>query len=289
MKEQVFSKGKDFLLDILYDVASSIMMAISINVFTAPNGIAPGGISGIAIIINHFTGLPIGTLNLAMNITLLLIGYKVLGRRFTFNTLKTIAIGTVFLDVILVNLPTYTSNPLLGALFGGVCLGASLGLVFLRGSTTGGLDIVTRLVQKKRPHLSMGRVMLILDFCVLGASMAAFGSIEVGLYGLISIFVTSQVVDAILYGADVGKLALIISDKSDEIARAVMSQLDRGATLLKGVGAYSSEEKHVLMCALRKQEFYRLKKLTYEIDPKAFLIVTEAGEVAGEGFKSLEG
>ena len=118
MKEQVFSKGKDFLLDILYDVASSIMMAISINVFTAPNGIAPGGISGIAIIINHFTGLPIGTLNLAMNIPLLLIGYKVLGRRFTFNTLKTIAIGTVFLDVILVNLPTYTSNPLLGALFG---------------------------------------------------------------------------------------------------------------------------------------------------------------------------
>ena len=256
--------------------------------FIAPNGIAPGGISGISIIINHFTGFPIGTLGLAMNIPLLLIGYKALGKRFTFNTLKTVAINTVFLDVVLARIPAYTSNPLLGALFGGVFLGSALGVVFLRGSTTGGLDIVTRLVQKKNPHLSIGRVMLLLDFCVLTSSMIAFGSIEVGLYGLITIFVSSRVVDAILYGADVGKLVWIVSSRSDEIARAVMEQLDRGATLLKGVGAYSSEEKHVLMCAVRKQEFYRLKKLTYEIDPKAFLIVTEAGEVAGEGFKSLE-
>lgn len=281
-------KIRGLLVDIAYDIVGSAVYAIGMHCFIAASNIAPGGASGIAIMINYLTGLPIGILTLLINVPLLLLALKFLGRAFTLKTLRTVVINTVILDFAVTPLVgQYHGDPLLGALFGGVLLGAGLAIIFLRDSTTGGTDIAGRLLRLKYPHIQMGRAMLIFDGMVLLASVAVFGTLEAGLYAMITIFATSQVIDGILYGVDKGSMALIVSDKSREIAAQVLSHMDRGATLLKGVGAYSGAEKEVMVCAVRKSQFHRLKSIVYESDPSAFVIVTEANEIIGEGFKKI--
>lgn len=283
------------LTDTMYDIVGSVIYAVGTLCFIAPNNIAPGGASGIAIMLNYQFGLPIGIMTFAVNIPLLLLAFKYLGRGFTGKTLRTVAISTVVTDFVVAPLLRFydvsmlgDNQRLLGALFGGVLVGTGLALVFLRDSTTGGTDIAGRLLQLKYPHIQMGRAMMICDAVILLASIFVFRSLESGLYGMITIFVNSRVIDTILYGADKGNLALVVSEHSHEIAKRVMEELDRGATLLKGVGAYSGVDKEVMVSAVRKSQFHRLKTIVYEVDPSAFIIVTEASEIFGEGFKQME-
>ena len=284
------STVRTWIVDVLFDVMGSIAYALGVHVFTAPNHIAPGGVVGVATLANYLSGerIPIGTASLVLNIPLILLAYRFLGARFANKTLKTLLISTLILDVAMKPLPVYTGNPILVALFGGVLIGAGLALVFMRGSTTGGGDIAARLLQMRYPYFSIGRAMLIIDFVVLLASAVVYQQLESAMYGLITIFATSRVLDSILYGLDAGRMVLVVSDHSEEIADGVIAMLDRSATLLHARGAYTKNDKFMMLSAVRKDEFHKLKDLVHRIDPGAFMIVAEAGEILGEGFKPIK-
>lgn len=273
--------------DIPFDLAGCFIFSIGLYCFTAPNEIAPGGVSGLSTLVNHLFGIPIGLVSFLFNIPLLLLALRFLGRYFTIRTLKTAGILSLILDVIMPFIPVYHGDPILAALFGGVCMGVGIGIVFMRGSTTGGADIASMLIQRKFPHLSIGRVILVTDFMVLLLATITYQNIETMLYGLIAIFAQTKMIDGVVYGIDSGRMAIVISNKEREIADTIMAQLDRGVTFLEGEGGYKGEKRRVLLCAVRAQQFARLKKIIHAIDPAAFVIVTEAGEILGDGFKQL--
>ncbi len=281
-------RAKSLILDIAYDIVGAFMYAVGIHSFLSPNHIAPGGVSGLSVLVNYLTGWPLGVLVLVLNIPLLLLAARFLGMSFTLKTLKTVAIMTVMLDVVMpLWLPVYEGNPILAALFGGVAMGAGMGIVFMRGSTTGGSDIASRLIQLRFPYMQIGRVLLLVDVVVLALAAIVYRNIETALYGMISLFTGSRIIDSLLYGLDTGQLCFVISEKNREIADEVMKQLDRGVTLLHGEGAYRGDGKKVLMCAVRKQQSYRLRAIIHEIDPTAFMIAADAGEILGHGFRPL--
>lgn len=280
-------KGKEFLLDILYDMAGGAVFAVGLGCFVGPAQIAPGGVSGLSIIINYLMDIPVGTMNLAINIPLLLLAWRFLGRRFTLKTLRSVFIQSLMIDLCALWLPVYTGERIMAALFGGVAIGMGLAPVFMRGSTTGGTDVVSRLIQLRFRHLSIGKLLFGVDLMVLLLSTAVFRNIETGLYGMICIYTSNRILDGILYGLDTGKVVLVISGKYREIAGTVMERLERGATFLHGSGAWSGEEKRVLLCAVRANQCFRVEEIVRSIDPDAFLIVMEANEIAGEGFRPI--
>jgi len=286
---------KTLAVDTAYDIVGSLVYAVGTLCFIAPNNIAPGGASGVAIMLHYLFGSPIGITTFLINVPLILLALRYLGRVFTMKTLRTIVINTVVIDFVVAPLIDRLDivlledgERLLGALFGGVCLGVGLAVIFLRDSTTGGTDIAGRLLQLRYPHVQMGRAMMICDAVVLLASILVFRSFESGLYGMVAIFVNSRVIDSILYGVDKGTMAFVVSSRSREIAGRVIREMDRGATLLKGVGAYSGEDKEVMLVAVRISQLPRLKRLVHEEDPQAFMIASEAGEILGEGFKRID-
>ncbi len=280
-------KAKEFALDLLYTVAGAAILAVGVSCFVGPAQIAPGGVSGLSILVNFLTGLPVGAVNLAFNIPLILLAWKFLGRRFTLRTLVTVLIQSVLMDVITLWIPVYTGERIMAALFGGVASGVGLALVFMRGSTTGGTDIVSRLLQLRYRHLSIGRLLFLVDVVVLLLSVAVFRNIEAGLYGMIAIFASGKVLDNILYGLDTGKVLLVVSGKNQEIAARIMETLKRGVTFLHGSGAWSGTERQVLLCAVRAQQCYRVEEIVRGVDKEAFVIVLEATEIAGEGFRPI--
>lgn len=274
------------LLDILHDILGAIGYSAGVIIFTAPNNIAPGGVSGLATIINHFfPNFPIGTISFIINIPLLIIALSLWGKKLTLKTLKSVAILSLITNIMSTYAPPYQGNPLLAALFGGVCMGVGLAVVFLRGSTTGGTDIVGRLLQKFFPAMQTGRAILVIDFCVLLLSAIAYHNIETFLYGMVAMFTSSKVLDAILYGADTGKIVMIVSDKKDEIAKTIIAETGRGCTFLKGVGAYTYADRDITLCAVRKHQYLALKKIIFKIDPNAFCMSLGAEEIIGYGFK----
>lgn len=279
--------AKKLAMDILFDIASGVVFAVGLTCFSAPNEIAPGGVSGISVLIRHLTGIPMGTAMLVINLPLLLLAWRFLGHAFTLRTLKTVAIHTMILNLAAVVFPPYRGDFIIAGIFGGLFVGIALAMVFMRGSTTGGGDIVSRLVQLKFRHLPIGKVMLGFDALVLIASVLVFRNIEAGLYGLISIFTTSKVIDGTLYGLYTGKVLLIISPKQQEIARQIMEKMDRGVTFLDGHGGYSGQEKQVLLCAVRAAEHHELEEIIKRVDVDAFVLTLEASEIRGEGFRSI--
>ena len=278
---------KKLIPDGLLMIAGSAVFAASVTVFSAPNEIAPGGLTGIATVLNYLFAWPIGTAILIMNIPVFLIGAAKLGIKFLAKTLFASVLVSVFIDLFTALIPAYTGNPMLAAIYGGLLSGTGLALVFLRGGTTGGADIAAKLISLKFPHISVGRIFLILDLCVILFATAVYRNVESGLYAIIFIFVSSQLVDRILYGADKGKIMLVISGRSKEIAGEIMLKLSRGVTLLKASGAYTGEDKQVLMCAVRLSETARLHTIVKSLDRDAFIIVADAGEISGEGFKPI--
>lgn len=279
---------KDFAVDILFDIAAAVLYAVSVNMFTAPNQIAPGGVTGLATILNYLLGVPIGITTFLINVPLVILGLIFLGKAFTLKTLKTVVFFSLFVDLLNPVLQPYTRDHLLASLFGGILMGAALGLVFLRGSTTGGTDILGRLIQLPMPHVQIGKLIMLTDGLILLLSTIVYHNIETAMYGVIVIFLDGKVIDTILYGYDTGKQLMVISDSNEEIGRRVMEELERGATFFQARGAYSNEEKDVLMCIVKRNQFGKVKRIIKEIDPDAFVIVTEAGEVIGDGFKSID-
>ena len=261
----------------------SLLTAVGLDMFLIPNKIAAGGVSGLATIAYYLFGFPVGLTMLAINIPLFIASLKLLGARFGIKTLFGFLTLSLFVDLLEPGLPSPTSDPLLASVYGGVIVGIGLGIVFRAGGTTGGTDLAARLVLKYF-STSSGQALLVIDGLVIVLAGIVF-SAELALYALISVFISSQVIDVVQEGVSHGRAAFIISDHEKEIAQAVLKELDRGATFFEGKGAYSLTKKGILLTVVNRSEVTRLKILVSEIDPSAFVIVANANEVLGEGFK----
>ena len=264
----------------------SILYALAYNIFYAPNLVAMGGLTGLGQVLNALIPvLPVGTTVFVMNVPLFFLGWKFIGGHLLVSSLYAMTFSSFAIDVMDMIYQFPPMDTMLAAIFGGALLGAGIGLVFSKGATTGGTDLIARLLKLRFAWLPMGTLVLIPDFIVIVLAAVAFGKVESALYGLVSLFITSKVMDMVLYGMDSSKVAYIISDACKEITDAVMA-MDRGATILHGEGAYSGDEKKVLMVAFKQKEIVPLKEKVNEIDPHAFLIVCDAHDVLGEGFRT---
>ena len=273
------------ITDLLYDIAGSILYAAGIYTFAKYARFAPGGISGLALILNYLTGLPVGITNLVLNVPLALISYKVVGREFLLRTARSMAVSTIFLDIIFPLFPAYQGQRIMAALYSGVFLGAGMALFYMRGSSSGGIDFIAMVVKKKRPYFSLGVITMVIDVVIIALGWPVFGDVDAVLYGVASTGVSTIVIDKILYGIGAGTLAIIITGKGKKIAGQIGEAAQRGVTLLKATGGYTELDRQVLLCACTKSEAYRLKNIVHEVDERAFLMFTETSEVFGEGFK----
>lgn len=268
-----------------YDILGSLLQALGVWCFVEPCRIAPGGASGIALLINHLSGLSVGALTLVINIPLLAASYLVLDREMTRKTVGTVLVMTLFLDYIVAPVaPQYVGDRLISSAFGGILVGAGMSLVFMHGSTTGGGDILAKLLQKRFPYLHTGYAIMLIDFVVIGASVVVFGELEAALYGIISMVCTTQTIDAILYGMNKGTMVLVASDRNQEIAQEIMIRLGRGTIFLESQGGYSRQRRQTLMCVVDRKQFYLVREIVNKWDPHAFVIASETREVYGEGF-----
>lgn len=272
--------------DLLLYFAGGFLYAAAVNVFLAPNEILLGGFTGVATVLNHLLGTPIGTVVFLLNVPLFVIAYFKFGFSFIIRTVIATFFSSVLIDVTALFLPVYAGDRLLSSLFGGILSGTGLGLVFLRGATTGGTDILSKLLQRRRPHMSMGRVILLLDLAVVLLSFAVYRSLETVLYSLVVIYVSAQAVDLTQTGLSHDKLLFIVTDKGERAVRAIVETLDRGVSVLDVRGGYTGTKRQMLFCAVRAGDAVRLTKAIREIDESAFIVISEISDILGEGFKS---
>lgn len=278
-------KLKKQAASVLFITLGAAAHAVCFNWCYAPNSIAFGGITGVAQIINALLPwAPVGVLAIVLNVPLFLLGWKLIGGKLLVGTLYAMLASSVFIDLLSL-FQWQPMEPVLAAIFGGVLLGVSLGLVFQHGATTGGTDLMARLLKLKLAWLPMGKLVLAIDLTVIVATAIVFGSLESALYGLVGLYISSIVMDGMLYGMDSARVAYIISDRDGDIAAAIVNDLDRGLTFLQGEGGYSGESKRVIMCAIKQRQIVQLKQLVKELDPAAFVIVCDAHEVLGDGFR----
>lgn len=260
------------------------MFALGFDMFLLPNELNAGGISGLAMVLVHLLGFgSVGLISVVMNLPLFILGGLKVGRKFFLGSLIGMVSSSVFLDLF-VWIPTVETDTLLAALYGGVLCGLGLGIVFMAGASTGGSDIIVRLLKLRWQNVPIGTINICFDLAVAVLTGIVFRDMSKALYSGVTTFVSGQIIDAVVYRFDYSKVALIISGHHDEIAQQIMRELGRGATFLRGEGAYSSQETKVILTAVKKQQLSELKRLVSEIDPDAFVIVQEAHQVLGDGF-----
>ena len=271
----------------LFIVLGSIVYAVAFDWAFVPNEIAFGGITGLGQIINHFVpAIPIGVGVMLLNVPLFIAGWHFLGGHLLISSLVAMFLSNAAVDGLALLYDFKPMDPLLACIFGGLLLGISLGMIFLQGATTGGTDIVARLLKLKLTWLPMGKLLMAADLVVILSVALVFGSLETALYGLVALYISTLVMDGVLYGMDSAKVAYIISDKPEEIAKVIIHDIDRSVTYLEGEGGYSGSSKKVILCAFKQKEIVPIKEAIKELDPNAFMIVTAAHEVLGEGFRS---
>ena len=281
------SKAKQLILSYLVITVASAIYALGFDWCYAPNQIGFGGITGLAQVINAAVPvLSIGVLVIILNIPLFFLGWRLLGGHLLLSSLYAMFISSVFVDLMAAFVTFKPMDPMLAAIFGGILVGLSLGLIFLQGATTGGTDLAARLLKLRLSWLPMGKLLMGVDLVVIAAAAVAFGNLSSALYGVVSLYISTVVMDMVLYGMDSAKVAYIISQRPEDISKGIFREMDRGVTILHGEGAYSGEEKRVLMCAFKQRQIVPLKHLVKEIDPTAFIIVCDAHEVLGDGFRS---
>ena len=277
-----------FLINVIWYCIGSLIFAVGVSVFISSNEISPGGLTGVATIIHHISGLSSGLFLLILNIPILILGFVKFGGKFIINTTVATVLNSVSLTLTEKMLPTFKGEKILAAIFGGALLGLGISLILRHGATTGGVDILAKLVNRKYRHLTVGRIILILDTFVVILAVLVYGNFESALYSVVSMFVSSKIMDTILYGGDKGKLVYIISAHPEEICRAVVKELSRGVTVVNVTGGYTGYNHKMLMCSLRVYEVATLYNIVERYDSKAFITITEAGEIIGEGFKRFD-
>lgn len=273
-------------------ILGSLMYAVAVSLFVNPLKFVAGGVTGLGILVNYLAPVvSTGVFVFVANIPLFIISWKKFGFSFIARTIFATALTSVFIDVLHVLGEQYGwffagEEKLVGAIFGGIIAGAGLGIVFLGGATTGGLDILARLLRLKFPHLSVGRLILICDFTVVLLSGIVYRSVESVLYSIVIVFLSSLAVDHIVAGRSHSKLLFILTDKSEEVTRDIIAICGRGVSVIPAQGGYTGQEKKLLMCVVRTHEVSKVRKVVASYDEKPFIIITDSSEVLGQGFKS---
>ena len=276
--------------DYLLITAGAMIYALSVNFFTAPNDIAPGGVTGLATMLNHLIYVPIGATALILNIPLFIWGAIEAGARFITRTVIASAMVSILIDLVSCIPFRYEGDRILAAIFGGILSGFGIGLILLRGGSTGGTDIIGRNLHARFPFLSVGTIILISDAVVIILSAIVYGSIENSLYAVITIFISTKVIDAVVFGfsRDNGKLLIIVTAKPDSVSQALIHEAHRGVTVLNATGGYSGEPRGVILCAAHSRDAYRVRIVINTADPDAFIITTAANAISGLGFGKHE-
>ena len=277
---------KTHIKDYIVITIASVFYGVAISQFLDPNNIAPGGVSGLSMILNRLIPIEVGTLILMINVPILLVGLWKFGFRFLISTIYATLICSVMTNIT-ANFPPITTDPLLATIGGAALASISIGFIFKAGATTGGTDIIVKLLRLRFPYLKTGRLFLICDLIVVLLSAFVFDNTDSALYAAIGVFLMSFVFDIVLYGADGAKLIYIISDRWQGISTRMLVDLNVGATYLEGEGAYSNEKKRVIMCVVRKQIAPQIEEVVKEEDPDAFMIISSAAEIYGKGYKDI--
>ncbi len=284
-------KKTTLLLEYAGMALGSALMAFALHFFLEPNTIAPGGVTGLAVVIQRITAVPMDVTNLLINIPLFIIGILILGKAFGAKTAYATLMLSVFLRLFIIVFGTegtLTSDILLAAVYGGVSMGVGLGLIFRLGGTTGGTDLAGAILNKFFPALSIAKLMMILDLIIVAIAGLVERRIEAALYSVIALYITVKLTDFIVEDLSYSKAVYIISQKPVQISNRIMQELERGVTALEAKGMYTGAHRNVLLCVVNRAEVAKLKKLVYEEDHTAFIMVTTAHEVLGEGFKEIK-
>lgn len=277
-------KAFPWILWLLEILGGSALFALGFDLFLSPHDLNAGGISGLAMIFIHLTGLgTVGTIQMLLNLPLFLLGGVKVGKKFFAGSVLGLLSCSVFLDLFTV-IPIPATEPLIAAIYGGLLCGAGLGAVFMSGGSTGGSDILVRLLKLRWRNVPIGSISMGFDIVVALLTGIVFRNVSSALYSGIAIFLTGKLIDAVVYSFDYSKVALIITKAYDQIAPEIDRRLDRGATFLYGQGSYTGKDTKVILTAVKKQQLAELKELVVEIDPDAFIIVQEAHQVLGDGF-----
>ena len=285
MAERALSFAKRYALITL----GALLFALAFAWCFDPAHIGFGGVTGVGQMVNYYVpAIPIGGVVIVANIPLFFLSWKLLGSEMLVSSVYAMVCSSAFIDILAGVFHFEAMDNLPAALAGGVLVGAGLGLVILQGASTGGTDLLARLLKLKLAWLPMGKLLLLVDLVVIAAAAVVFGSVESGIYGLLGLFLSTAVMDKMLYGLDRAKVAYIISAKPDAITRTIGEKLQRGVTLLEGRGGWSGRSKEVLLCAFKQRQIVELKALVKGIDPGAFLIVCDAYEVLGDGFRAYK-
>lgn len=265
-------------------VLGCILVGFAIGVFYTPNKVVGGGVSGISTILFHTLGVPVGVSFAVINILLLLISLKKLGKRFFFNTIIGSLLVSVFAEVFTL-VPPITKNVFLASVFGSVLYGFGIGLTLVSGASTGGTDILGRLVQASFPYIKIGKLLMVIDGIVIATSLVLFREIDLALYGIIALFLATAAIDWLIQSLNISKLAFIVSDKGLEISHKLTSVSPRGVTIINAKGGYTMDNKTVLMCALKENEMEEFQRRVLEMDSTAFIIFSESQQIIGNGFR----
>jgi uncharacterized membrane-anchored protein YitT (DUF2179 family) len=282
MKKNIF----DFSLSLLLMLAGSIIGGLAYSAFLIPYQINPGGLSGVAMLLNYLLGTPVGLLTIVMNIPLFVIGVRLFGAVYGIKSVAGMVMFSVMIDFFtyLVPLKPPTENLLLAAIFGGLLVGIGIGLVFRGGGSTGGTDIIGQIISHYT-NFSTGTAILFTDGMIICAAGLVLGNIEILLYALVNIYLQTQAIDLVLEGASYTRAMFVISDHAEKISRLITSNLSRGATLFHATGAYTDKRRDVVFSVMSKREVSRARFLIKQQDPRAFVIITDVYEVLGEGFR----
>ena len=282
MKEKAVKNLKNYVIL----TAAAVIYAVAISLFLDPNNIAPGGVTGISILVNRFTKIPTGTVNMMINIPIVLLGFRRFGWRFICSTMYVLALITIFINSLAVY-GAVTDDLLIAAVLGGALIGVALALVFKAGATTGGIDIIVKVVRTKRRHIKTNILFLAFDSMVILASWMVFQDLTVAFYAGIAVITDSIVMDKILYGSDEAKMIFVICDKPEQVKQRLFGELDLTATIIPAKGAYTNAPKEMLMIVTRKQVYPKLEEVVKDEDASAFMIVSSASEIFGEGYKDI--
>ncbi len=280
----------ELLRNLLMITLGCAVFALGFDLFLEPAGFNCGGVSGVAMLIDYAVDIPwltVGILSAVINLPLFFGGYKKIGKYFFFTSLYGMLCNSVFFDLFSY-LPIPKVEPMLAVLFGGVMIGAGLGVVFLAGASTGGIDIVARLLKLKFRNFPIGKIILVFDLCTAVATGIVYRQVSNTLYSAVTLYLSSVVLDKVVYGMDYAKVALVITDKYEEVSLAIDTQLDRGITLLRGQGFYKRQDKYILLSAVKRKQLAELKELVHGFDPNAFVILLDAHQVLGDGFKRYD-
>lgn len=277
-------KTKDIVLDLGYIIAGCLLVASGLVMFTVPNHIAPGGSSGLATSLASILPLSVGLLSWLINVPLLIVSWKLLGTTATIKTLITSSLLSIFIDLLTSFLPAFVENELLAAVLGGILIGSGVGILFLRGTCTGGTELLSIMMSRAWPNCSIGHLVMLCDGAVVVIAAVIFQDLEVFLYSIITIFAASKAIDALMDGANYARVIIIITERGQEIADQLNATNKNGCTLIPAVGSFTGAKKNVIMAVVHPNTVNQTLEVAKSVDPELFAFLTSAAEVHGKGF-----